>query len=197
MPKSARTITPSDLLSNEVFGRERMERRRSLIPAKKKRRIEVGPYATFYFENYDTMLLQVQEMLFIEKGGDEQIAGELAAYNPMIPQGRDLRATLMFEIDDPVRRAGVLGRLTGIEERCFVQAGAEKIYASPENDVERTAEDGKTSAVHFLVFPFSERDVAAFRDARTPVLLGCDHEHYGHLAVVTPETRAELAADFA
>ncbi len=88
-------------MAPDVYARERAERRKALIPIKRNRRVEVGPYATFYFENYDTMLAQVQEMLHIEKGGKEQIAGELEAYNPLIPQGSELIATLMLEIDEP------------------------------------------------------------------------------------------------
>lgn len=197
MPKSARRIVPADIVPATEYARARMERRRALIPMKKKRRVEVGPYATISFESYDTMLLQVQEMLYIEKGGPEQVADELSAYNPMIPQGQDLRATLMMEIDEPVRRANILRRLTGIEERCFLQVGPSKIYASPEQDVERTASDGKTSAVHFLMFPFQPAEIAAFQDPAVTVMLGFDHEQYGHLAVLTPACRSELASDFA
>src|SRR5436309_8756316 len=98
MPASERKITPADLLAYEKYAAERGQFRKNLIPIKKNRRVEVGPFATFYFENYDTMWLQVHEMLHIEKGGEAQIADELQAYNPLIPQGRELIATLMLEI---------------------------------------------------------------------------------------------------
>src|SRR5687768_15255042 len=111
MSATERRITPADVTAPEIYARERAERRRALIPVKKNRRVEVGPFATFYFENFATMLAQVQEMLHIEKGGQEQIQGELDTYNPLIPQGRELIATLMLEIDDPVRRTSVLKRL--------------------------------------------------------------------------------------
>ncbi|GAB4151720.1 MAG: DUF3501 family protein [Sphingomonadales bacterium] len=195
MPAQDRRITKADIASNEAYAAQRAERRRALLPVKKLRRIEVGPFATFYFENFDTMLLQVQEMLFIEKGGDEQLADELAAYNPLIPQGDELVATVMFEIDDESRRHRVLSRLGGIERHCFLQLGDQKIYAQPEDDLERTSEDGKTSSVHFMHFRLSPEQAAAFRDDTAPALLGFDHEHYAHLAVLSPDNRKALAAD--
>ena len=197
MPVETCQITHEDIMALEDYAKVRMEKRRALIPTKKLRRIEVGPYATFYFESYETMLAQVQEMLYIEKGGDEQLEDELSAYNPMIPQGTDLSATLMFEIDDPIRRLNILLRLGGVEEKCFIQVGEEKIYADPEQEVERTSEDGKTSAVHFLHFRFSAEQVAAFKAADTQILLGFEHENYAHLTILSPATLEELAKDFA
>ena len=110
-------ITRSDLLPISVYEKERKERRKKMAALKANRRVEVGPFATFYFENYETMLHQVQEMLAIERGGDAQVEDELAAYNPLIPHGRDLVATVMFEIEDPARRARELARLGGVELR--------------------------------------------------------------------------------
>ena len=89
----------------DVYTKQRKELRKSIVEFKKNRRIPLGPYATFYFESYETMLAQVQEMLYIEKGGDEQLKDELTAYNPLVPNGKELTATLMFEIDNPVSRA--------------------------------------------------------------------------------------------
>ena len=102
-----RKIEPSVIIPLAEYGPLRAERRKRMSEIKKDRRLEVGPFATFYFESYDTMLHQVHEMLFIEKGGAEQLPDELAAYNPLIPQGSELVATVMFEIDDPLRRARV------------------------------------------------------------------------------------------
>src|ERR1044071_7146580 len=119
MPVSQHRITEADIVRPEIYARERAERRRALIPVKRNRRLEVGPYTTFYFENFDTMLAQVHEMLHIEKGGHEQIEGELEAYNPLIPQGRELIATMMIEIDEPQRRTAVLQKLAGIEESVY------------------------------------------------------------------------------
>src|SRR5438874_3140345 len=116
MPANQHRITPADLLPTEVYARERDERRRALIPVKRNRRVEVGPFVTFYFENFTTMLAQVQEMLHIERGGETQMAGELETYNPLIPQGCDLIATMMMEIDEPARRRAMLLNLGVVED---------------------------------------------------------------------------------
>jgi hypothetical protein len=197
MPADQRLITPADLIPDAEYARQRRERRQALLPAKRLRRIELGPVCTVYFECYETMLFQVQEMLLTEKGGAEQVPDELAAYNPLIPQGSELVATVMFEIDDPVRREATLARLGGVEDAFFIQVGAERAMGLPEGDVERTREDGKTSSVHFLRFPLTAEQIARFRDPATAILVGCGHEAYSHLAGLTPATRAELAKDFA
>jgi hypothetical protein len=141
------------------------------------------------------MLFQVQEMLLTEKGGLDQIPDELAAYNPLIPQGAELVATVMFEIDDEVRREQTLVRLGGVEDTFFIQIGSDKAIGVPEGDEERTRDDGKTSSVHFLRFALSSDQVARFRDPATQILIGCAHEQYSHLAGLTPATRAELSRD--
>jgi hypothetical protein len=197
MPPAERKITAADILPPDQFASERAALRAALLPAKKLRRAEVGPHCTFYFESFHTMLFQVQEMLHIERGGAEQLADELAAYNPLIPQGRELVATIMFEIDDPLRRATILARLGRVEDHFFIQVGDERLPGVPEDDQERTREDGKTSSVHFLRFALTPKAIAAFRDPGTTILVGCDHEAYAHMAVMTPATRAELSRDFA
>ena len=194
MPRAQRTITREDLISNEDYGRERKARRADLRPAKTRRRVAVGPYCTFYFESYDTMLHQVQEMLFVEQGGEAQIEDELTAYNPLIPQGSDLSATMMFEISDPTLRASVLGRLGGVEGRVFLDVNGVRIPAEAEEDVDRTSAEGKASSVHFLHFRFDDAAKAAFKEA-TEILLGVDHPEYGHIAMLTAEAREELAQD--
>jgi hypothetical protein len=143
------------------------------------------------------MWLQIHEMLYIERGGPEQIPDELAAYNPMIPNGRELTATLMFEIDDPKLRASILGRLAGVEDHIYLHLGETRIAAVPEGDVERSRDDGKASSVHFLHFPFTEEQIAQWRSGRGTVIFGIDHPGYGHMAIVAPEMRTELARDFA
>ena len=197
MPAAARQITSADLIPDADYARERRERRLALLPIKRLRRVPLGPVCTFIFENYDTMLFQVQEMLLTEKGGAEQVPDELAAYNPLIPQGSELVATVMFEIDDEVRREATLARLGGVEDAFFIQVGESRAPGVPEGDVERTRDDGKTSSVHFLRFQLTPEQVARFRDPATQILIGCDHEQYSHLAGLTPATRAELAKDFA
>lgn len=195
MSAAERKITRSDLIDLTRYGKERAERRKAILPVKRLRRVEVGPHATFYFECYDTMWLQVHEMLYIERGGEDQIADELRAYNPLIPQKGELVATVMFEIADPDQRARILRQLTNIEETAFLDVGGERIKASFETDVDRTAEDGKTSSVHFLKFNLTPAQVAKFRDGGVPVMLGFTHSNYGHIAVLQAETRAELVKD--
>jgi hypothetical protein len=196
MPAKTHRIVEADIVPPEVYARERTERRRALIPVKRNRRIEVGPYATFYFENFDTMLAQVHEMLHIEKGGAEQLPGELEAYNPLIPQGSELIATLMIEIDEPDRRLAMLMKLAGIEESVTLTVGTSRIAATPTDYDDRTTPDGKTSSVHWVRFRFRREQIAAFKNANETVVLGITHPNYGHMAVVQPDTRAELAKDF-
>ncbi len=197
MSETQRTITPADILSPAEYDQQRKALKANLIPMKKLRRIEVGPFATFYFENYATMWLQVQEMLRIEKGGAEQIPGELAAYNPLIPQGDELIATLMLEIEDEKRRSATLLTLGGIEESVFLEIGGDVIRATPTEYDDRTTPDGKTSSVHWLRFKLTTGQIAHFRNGTERVVLGVSHKNYGHMAVLGIETRAALAKDFA
>lgn len=197
MSESARRITQADLLAPAEYDARRKELKAALIPVKKLRRVEVGPFATFYFENYATMWLQVQEMLRIEKGGDAQIPGELDAYNPLIPQGRELIATLMLEIEDSRRREAVLQTLGGIEESVTLEVGGQTIAATPTEYEDRTTPDGKTSSVHWLRFALTPAQIAAFRDESARAVLAVNHPHYGHMAVLGAPTRAALAKDFA
>lgn len=191
-------IERSDILPYETYARERNERRVRITQLKKHRRVPVGPYATFYFESYETMFQQVHEMLHIERGGEEQIADELRAFNPLIPNGRELVATLMFEIDDEVRRDRELRRLTGVEHHVYIEVGGSRVMAVvPEGDVERTKADGKTSSVHFLHFPFTAGEIEKFRDPKVPVVLAIAHPNYGHMALIDGSMRDALASDFA
>jgi hypothetical protein len=192
-----RALSRADLLPSAEYAARRGEERRRITELKRRRRLEVGPYAAFSFENFATIRHQVQEMLHIEKGGEAQIADELAAYNPLIPQGRELIATVMFEIDDPVRRAASLMRLGGIENHVFLDVAGERIRGIPDPNRENTTQDGKASSVQFITFPFSEEQIARFKTSGTHILAGFDHPHYGHIAVVPEPVRAALAEDFA
>jgi hypothetical protein len=194
MSEAARKITGDDILAPTEYESRRATLKQNLLPVKKLRRIEVGPFATFYFENYATMWLQVQEMLRIEKGGAEQLAGELEAYNPLIPQGDELIATMMLEIEDATRRHNSLLALGGIEETVFMEIGADKIQATPTEYDDRTTPDGKTSSVHWLRFKLSKDQIARFKNER--VVIGLEHKNYGHMAVLSEETKAALAKDF-
>lgn len=193
---SKHELTAADILPWAEYAKARAEHRSRVSAIKRNRRVEVGPHVTFYFESFDTMWLQVQEMLHIEKGGAEQLKDELAAYNPLIPKGRELVATFMIEIDDALRRARVLAGLGGIEETAFFQLGASKIPALPEADQDRTTAEGKASSVQFVHFPFTEAQIATFRQPGAQVILGFSHPAYSHMAVVAEATRAELAGDF-
>jgi hypothetical protein len=197
MPAALRKITAADITPLAQFAAERKARRVALLPTKRLRRVALGPHCTVYFESFETLLFQVEEMLLVEKGGAEQLVDELAAYNPLIPQGAELVATIMFEIDDPVRRETVLNQLGGVEDDFFIQFGADKAKGVSEDDVERTREDGKTSSVHFLHFPLTPAQAAVLRDPTVQIMIGCDHPLYAHMAALSPATRAELAKDLA
>jgi len=197
MPADTCEITRDDILSPEEYLTRRKDLKHRIIEIKKNRRISVGPDASFYFENYDTMWMQIQEMLYIEKGGEQQIVDELSAYNPLVPKGRELVATMMFEIEDERRRAHELGRRGGAEHTVTLKFGDHIVAAVPEADVERTNAAGKTSAVHFFHFPFTDQQIDAFRRSSDDAVLGFGHENYAHMAVIPKAVRAALAGDFA
>ena len=189
-------ISRKHILSMETYATERRDRRREAVAMKRNRRMEVGPVAAFYFENYDTMWHQVHEMLYIERGGEEQIADELAAYNPLIPKGHELIATVMFEIDDEVRRRNFLGRLGGVEGTGFLRFADEKIRGVSEADLDRTTAEGKASAVQFIRFPFTQSQVSKFSSEEVEVIIGFEHDNYSHMAVMSQSVRKALVTDF-
>jgi Protein of unknown function (DUF3501) len=189
-------LMPSDILAPEDYGKIRVESRKKNSERKRNRRVEVGPHVTFYFENYETMWNQVHEMVYIEKGGSEQVEQELQAYNPLIPKGQELVATFMIEIDDPDRRKRILGGLGGIEEATFMAIVGERILGVPEADQDRTRADGKASSVQFVHFPFTPQTIAAFRRPGAEVILGFSHSAYAHMTVLPETVRAELTGDF-
>ena len=191
-----RSISRADLMPLDEYTAIRKERRAEIVARKRNRRMEVGPVATFHFENFETMWLQIQEMLYIEKGGDAQIDDELAAYGPMIPNGRELIATVLFEIDEPVRRKAFLSRLGGVEDTAFIRVGGETVKGVPEADIDRTTADGKASSVQFLHFPFTDAQVAAFAKPGTDAVIGFSHPAYGHMTIMPENVRAALAEDF-
>jgi uncharacterized protein DUF3501 len=189
-------ITRADLLAPELYARERREQRRRIGVIKKERRLEVGPFCTFYFESFETMWLQVQEMLHIERGGEAQIEDELAAYNPLIPQGSELSATVMIEIEDAERRHAALSRLGGIENRMFLSFAGETVRGVPDPTRENTSPEGKASSVQFVKFTVTVAQKAKFRGPGTQVVVGIDHPNYGHMAVMPERMREVLSADF-
>jgi hypothetical protein len=189
-------ITAGDLMSVEAYAKVRKERRAGLVQRKKLRRLEIGPVCSMHFENYESMWFQVQEMLYIEKGGPEQIPGELSAYNPLIPKGAELVATVLFEIDDPDQRKATLSRLGGVEETAFIEIEGEGVTGVPEADQDRSTAEGKASSVQFIHFPFTAKQIEAFRKPGARILVGFAHPHYGHMAVMADDVRASLAEDF-
>jgi hypothetical protein len=191
-----RVLTEADIIPNAEYAKARSEWRKKITDKKRHRRVDVGPSITFYFESYETMWLQVQEMVYIEKGGPEQIPGELEAYNPLIPNGSELTATFMIEIDEPTRRKRILDGLGGIEENAFLRVDGETIVGVPEADADRTSAEGKASSVQFVHFPFTVEQIAAFSSPNAEIVLGFSHPNYRHMAVVSDAVRAELATDF-
>ena len=196
MPKEKREIQKQDIMPLDVYIKNRKELRKNIVSFKKDRRIALGPYATFYFENYETMLAQVQEMLYIEKGGDEQLKDELEAYNPLIPNGKELTATLMFEIDNPVSRSAFLSKVGGIEEKVFIKIDGEIAKALPEKDVDRTSADGKASSVQFIHFELTDKQIQKFKSKNIDIELGIDHKDYSHTTKLSLKNINSLSADF-
>jgi len=196
MPKEKREIQKSDIMPLDAYIKDRKELRKNIVNFKKNRRVALGPYATFYFESYETMLAQVQEMLYIEKGGDEQLHDELIAYNPLIPNGKELTATLMFEIDNPISRAAFLGKVGGIEEMVFMKLNGETIKAVPEEDVDRTSAEGKASSVQFIHFNFTDEQIQKFKSSNVDIELGMNHKEYSHTTRLSKENIASLSGDF-
>ena len=196
MPKEKREIQKSDIMPLDAYIKDRKQLRKNIVNFKKNRRVALGPYATFYFESYETMLAQVQEMLYIEKGGDEQLHDELIAYNPLIPNGKELTATLMFEIDNPISRAAFLGKVGGIEEMIFMKLNGETIKAVPEEDVDRTSAEGKASSVQFIHFNFTDEQIKKFKLEDSVVEIGMDHKEYSHTTKLSKENISSLSADF-
>ena len=196
MPREKREIQKNDIMPLDVYTKQRKGLRRNIVEFKKNRRVSLGPYATFYFESYETMLAQVQEMLYIEKGGDEQLKDELSAYNPLIPNGKELVATLMFEIDNPVSRAAFLGKVGGIEEKVFMKINGDIINAIPEEDVDRTSAEGKASSVQFIHFKFNEEQIQKFKPGQTQIEIGINHDEYSHSTKLNDETIKSLSRDF-
>ena len=196
MPKEKKEIQKNDIMPLDIYTKQRKELRKNIVEFKKNRRISLGPYATFYFESYETMLAQVQEMLYIEKGGDEQLRDELEAYNPLIPGGKELIATLMFEIDNPISRAAFLGKVGGIEDMVFMKINGETVKSVPEEDVDRTSADGTASSVQIIHFNFNDDQIQKFKSNKSEIYLGIDHKEYFHTTKLSDENISSLPADF-
>ena len=196
MSREKRIIQKNDIMPLDIYIKQRKELRKNIVEFKKNRRVSLGPYATFYFESFETMLAQVQEMLYIEKGGDAQLQDELTAYNPLVPDGKELVSTLMFEIDNPVSRAAFLSKVGGIEEKVFMKIDGEAIQAVPEEDVDRTSANGKASSVQFIHFKFNDEQIEKFKSGSSQVEITIDHKEYSHTTKLSDETVKSLILDF-
>jgi hypothetical protein len=190
-------IERGSLLSLEAYARERNAFRARVIEHKKRRCVPLGEHVTLLFEDELTIRYQIQEMLRIERIFEEDgIRQELEAYNPLVPDGSNLKATMMIEYPDVAERQRMLARLKGIEDRVWVQAGdAARVYAIADEDLERENED-KTSAVHFLRFELDTTTRAAVR-AGAALQIGVDHPHYEAQISTPPAVRDALARDLA
>lgn len=189
-------LTKEAFLPLEEFARIRPQKRQEMIALKKNRRVSIGPEATFFFENFDTLWWQIQEMLYIEKGGETQVEEELLAYKPLLPQGQELVATFMIEIDDPVRRAEVLGKLGGIERHLCLRFASHALVATPEDDINRTTESGKTSAVHFVRWAFTKEQVADFSKSHQDIIVEITHPLFAVKTLMAESVRKALQEDF-
>jgi len=196
MSKDKRQIEKSDLMPTDIYAESRKQIRKNIVEFKKNRRIALGPYATFYFESFETMVAQIQEMLHIEKGGDEQLKDELTAYNPLVPNGKELTATLMFEIDNPLSRGAFLGKVGGIEKNIFMKIDNEIVKAVPEDDVDRTSAEGKASSVQFIHFRFNDDQISKIKLGNVNIELGINHKEYAHTTKLTEDNIKSLSADF-
>jgi hypothetical protein len=191
-------LTPSDLLSLERYSRERGDFRTRVMAHKKNRQVNVGPNTMWLFEDRLTVQYQVQEMLRTERIFEvEGIAEELAAYNPLIPDGANWKVTFLIEYTDPEVRRVQLEKLKGVEDRCWVQVtGFERVFAIADEDMERENEV-KTSAVHFLRFELNEAMAAGLKGGAA-LSIGIDHPNYQHQVAPAPENvRAALTSDLA
>ena len=196
MSKEKKEIQKEDIMPLDSYMKNRKELRKNIVNFKKNRRVALGPYATFYFESYETMLAQVQEMLYIEKGGEEQLKDELAAYNPLIPNGKELTATLMFEIDNPVSRSTFLSKVGGIEDKVFISIDGDIVKAIAEEDVDRTSAEGKASSVQFIHFKFTDLQIQKFKSNNVNIEIGINHDEYSHTTKLNADNVKSLSADF-
>ena len=190
------TIEKSDILSRDEYKSKRKSLREKMVLRKKFRRVDIGPYVTMYFENKDTIIHQINEMVYIENGGEEQINDEILAYESLIPDGQELVATVMIEIDSPIKRAEFLAKMGGFEEQISIKVGDQLIKGSAELDGDRTTADGKASSVQFVHFEFDGNAVEIIKNHMDNVTISINHENYKHSSILNIDTVKELVKDF-
>lgn len=188
-------IERADIMPLDDFQKIREAKRQEMIQLRRKRRIDLSPDISLCFENYHTMWWQIHEMLWIEKGGEQQIQDELMAYNPLIPNGYELIATFMIAIDDPEVRRHRLRELIGIEQTIKLRFANYSIKAIPVEDENRTTEDGKTSSIHFLRFPLSPVEIEFFCVKQQDVVFEVDHPLCRMKTLISESIRRELSGD--
>ena len=190
------TIEKTDILSRDEYKIKRKSLREKMVLRKKFRRVDIGPYVTMYFENKDTIIHQINEMVYIEDGGEQQIDDEILAYKSLIPNGSELVATVMVEIDNPKKRAEFLSKMGGFEETINIKIHDEEIKGKAELDGDRTTADGKASSVQFVHFEFDEQAVKSIKNNMENVSISINHKNYRHSAILNTETVEELIKDF-
>ena len=190
------TIEKSDILSRDEYKSKRKGLREKMVLRKRFRRVDIGPYVTMYFENKDTIVHQINEMVYIENGGEEQINDEILAYKSLIPDGQELVATVMIEIDNPIKRAEFLSKMGGFEETINIKLHDQEIKGKAELDGDRTTADGKASSVQFVHFEFDEEAVKSIKNNIDNVSISINHEGYRHSAILNTDTVKELIKDF-
>lgn len=188
-------LSKHDIQPLDVYTKHRDTERLKIVALKKQRRLSIGPDAVFHFENSETIRFQIQEMLYIEKGGESQIQDELTAYSSLLPQGSNLTATVMFEIADPNVRKQRLLELGHVEDTIVLKINTDAIKAVSVDTAERTTKAGKTSAVHFLSFPLNSAQKSLFKNSNTSVVLEISHPAYPYSADILPQLREILAND--
>ena len=190
------TIEKTDILSRDEYKIKRKSLREKMVLRKKLRRVDIGPYVTMYFENKDTIIHQINEMVYIEDGGEQQIDDEILAYKSLIPNGSELVATVMVEIDNPIKRGEFLSKMGGFEETINIKIYDKEIKGKAELDGDRTTADGKASSVQFVHFEFDEQAVKSIKNNMENVSISINHKNYRHSAILNTETVEELIKDF-
>ena len=191
------TVEKTDILSRHDYIAKRKSLREKMVMRKKLRRVDIGPYVTIYFENKDTIVHQINEMVYIENGGDEQIDDEILAYKSLVPNGKELVATVMIEIDNPIKRSEFLSKMGGFEEQIDIKVQGKTIKGKAELDVDRTTADGKASSVQFVHFEFDKEEIEGMKNNMGNVSISINHESYRHSAILNISTVEELIRDFA
>ena len=190
------TIESKDIYNREDYKAKRKNLRNEMLLKKKNRRVDIGPYVTLYFENRDTIIHQINEMVYIENGGDDQIKEEINAYKSLIPEGNELVATVMVEIDNPIKRSEFLGKMGGFEQTLEITINKLNILGKAELDVDRTTDDGKASSVQFVHFIFDFEQIKAFKSLDNDVQIAINHRNYKHSTFLSSENISELSGDF-